>query len=279
MFARLRSVLAVLVTALVLTACIDVEKVVQVKPDGSGVVEETLLMKKEMVAMMKSMAAGMGGEAPAPLLDEAKLQESAAGMGSGVTLLDAEPITTATGEGYRARFAFADINQLRLDQNPGGRAPDTGDATDGPAAADKEEPVTFVFQGGDEPLLIIRPPRGQSPGPSEKANGSGQAPSSPDDPGAQMAMMMMSQFFDGLRVAVYVVPEGEIIETTASHREGSRITLMEMDFGKLIQDPARFQTFVQQEPNSLEEAKTLMKDLPGVKVDHNPEVQIRFRGN
>lgn len=279
MFTQLRLFAAALAVGILLTACVDVETVVHVKPDGSGVVEETVLMKKEMVAMMKSMAAGMGGGAPAPLLDEAKLQESAAGMGSGVTLLDAEPITTETGEGYRARFAFADINQLRLDQNPGGRAPDAGDTTDGPAAADKEEPVTFLFQAGDEPLLVIRPPREEATEQSPKAEDSGNAPAGLDDPGAQMAMMMMSQFFDGLRVAVYVVPEGEIIETNATHREGSRITLMEMDFGKLLKDPDRFQAFVQQEPDSLEEAKSLMKDLPGVKIDLNPEVQIRFRGN
>jgi hypothetical protein len=229
--------------------------------------------------MIKSMAASMGGETPAPLLDEAKLQESAAGMGSGVMLLEAEPISTETGEGYRARFAFADINQLRLDQNPGGRAPDAGDTAEGAAAADKEEPVTFLFQGGDEPLLIIRPPRDEGIDQESKGGGSNEEQATPNDPGAQMAMMMMSQFLDGLRVAVYVVPEGEIIETNATHRQGSRITLMEMDFGKLIQDPARFQAFAQREPDSLEEAKTLMKDLPGVKVDLNPEVKIRFRGN
>jgi len=252
--------------------------VVHVKADGSGVVEETVLMKKELVAMLKGMAT-MGGEAPPELLDEAKLQASAAAMGPGVSLLSAEPFATASGEGYRARFAFTDINQLRLDQNPAARAPDMGDEPDGPAAADKEEPLTFELAGGDQPLLIIRPPREEQSADAEKDEARQTTAESLDDPAAQMAMMMMSQFLDGLRVAVYVVVDGEIIETNATHHEGSRITLMEMDFGKLLQDPARFQAFARQEPESLEAAKALMKDLPGIKIDLNPEVQIRFRAH
>jgi hypothetical protein len=232
-----------------------------------------------MVAMLKGMGGKMGeagGGRQFSLLDKEKLAKEAEAMGPGVTLIDAEPLATETGEGYRARFAFADINQLRLNQNPGERAPNEGGAAGGPPAGDKEEPLAFVFQGGDQPLLTIRPPRGEEPaGAASAAEPEAEA----EDPAdAQAAMMMMAQMFDGLRVAIYIEVEGEIVETNASYRDGSRVTLMEMDFSKLLADPARLRAFVEQEPDSLEEAKALMKDVPGVKVDPNQEIRIRFAG-
>jgi len=270
-----------------LAGCIDVETLVKVKPDGSGTVEEKVLMKKELVAMMQNMGASMGAtgetESGFSLLDRDELEKDAQAMGDGVTLISAEALSTDTGEGYLARFAFEDINALRLNQNPGDRAPSEGGQGDGPEVGSKNETLIFSFTPGDEPVLIIQPPVEDTSGTADAKETTGKAgpeaadaASTADEAAQAQAMMMMQQMFDGLRVAIHLEVEGEIIETNATHRDGSRVTLMEMDFSKLLQDPERFQAFVKSDPDSLEGAKELMKDLPGAKVDLNDEIKIRF---
>jgi len=286
MIRKLWVVFLSMAAAAVLTGCIDVETLVKVKADGSGTVDEKVLMKKELVSMMKSMGASLGaseeGESDFSLLDREELEQDAQAMGPGVTLVSAEAVSTDKGEGYLARFAFEDINTLRLNQNPGDRAPSEGGTGDGPEAGKKKEPVSFSFTPGDEPLLVIRPPAEEKASEgidakkmSDKA-GTEETGDAADEAAQAQAMMMMQQMFDGLRVAIHLEVEGEIVETNATYRDGSRVTLMEMDFSKLIQDPERFQAFVKSDPDSLEDSKELMKDLPGAKVDLNEEIVIRF---
>lgn len=291
MIRKLLTVLLSLIVATALTACIDLEMVVKVKPDGSGTVEEKVLMKKALVEMMKNMGNSLAaieekepGAEPEPefsLLDREELEEDAKAMGAGVTLVSAEPLSTDSGEGYLARFAFEDINKLRLNQNPGDRAPAEGDPADGPEAGKKKEPLSFQFTPGDEPVLVIRAPAGDTSDAAGAGEGTDEADTDAADAeegeeGVAEAMAMMQQMLDGLRVAIHIEVEGEILETNATHREGSRVILMEMDFSKLLQDPERFQAFVKSDPEGMQDAKALMKDLPGAKVDLNEEIEIRF---
>jgi len=51
---------------------------------------------------------------------------------------------------------------------------------------------------------------------------------------------------------------------------------MEMDFGRLIEMPEYLKKFSRSKPQGLEEAMKLMKDIPGVKVDLNEEIFIKF---
>jgi hypothetical protein len=71
--------------------------------------------------------------------------------------------------------------------------------------------------------------------------------------------------------------EGVVVQTNATHREGSRITMMELDFGKLLEMPEKLLQFSQLEPETLEDAKKFMKDLPGIKAEMNKEVMIKFK--
>src|SRR5580765_7106256 len=107
----LRTLALALLAVLGVTGCLQVDKVVKLKPDGSGTVEETVVMSKEVIAQMRQMTSGLGalggdkpaasGAAPAfNLMDEKKLREAAGKMGVGVTFVSAKPVTTASGEGF-----------------------------------------------------------------------------------------------------------------------------------------------------------------------------------
>lgn len=70
---------------------------------------------------------------------------------------------------------------------------------------------------------------------------------------------------------------GKIVETNAIHCEGSRVTFMEMDFGKLLEMPHQLEELNRMKPQGLEDAMELIKNVPGIKVDLNDEVIIKFR--
>ena len=52
----------IMAAAFILSGCIDDTISVTVKPDGSGTIEETVLMGNEFIEMMQEMAKGTGEE-------------------------------------------------------------------------------------------------------------------------------------------------------------------------------------------------------------------------
>ena len=135
----LRLLVAALLFTIGLSGCLQIEKVVKLKPDGSGTIEETVVMSKASIAQMEQMASGFGalGDKKADkkttkpaagfeVMDEKKLKAAAAGMGEGVTFVSAKKIDNETGSGFTAVYAFADISKVKLDQNPGDSLPTSG---------------------------------------------------------------------------------------------------------------------------------------------------------
>ena len=120
--------LAVAALAIVLSGCFQTKTLVKLNADGSGTVEETVLMNSTLAMTMMMGASGMmDGDAMAgsPMLegpyDEAALAERAEAMGA--TLAGVEPIKILFGAGYTATYAFEDINGLRLSTDPEGLFP------------------------------------------------------------------------------------------------------------------------------------------------------------
>jgi hypothetical protein len=71
--------------------------------------------------------------------------------------------------------------------------------------------------------------------------------------------------------------QGSITETNAEYRDGSRVTLMEMDFNKLLSNPEKFKALAKGNPQSLQDSKALLKGLDGVKIESAPEVTVKFQ--
>ena len=118
------SIAAVLLS---LTGCIESTTLVRVRKDGSGEVEESLLMRTDVMQMIMGMSEEMGGEASdLELVSREQLEQQAGQMGEGVTLKSLEKIATESHSGYRAVFSFRDINALEVNQNPDENVPDPG---------------------------------------------------------------------------------------------------------------------------------------------------------
>lgn len=52
---------------------------------------------------------------------------------------------------------------------------------------------------------------------------------------------------------------------------------MEMDFNKVLANPEKFKALAKANPQTMQEAKTLLKEIDGVKVETAPEVKIKFQ--
>lgn len=273
-------VLVLLLSAFVLNGCLDVETVVKVSPDGSGTIEETVIMSGPMIEMMRSMGNMMSEQAEGleqeqfDLFDEEELKEKASEKGEGVGYLSGKKVKTEKGEGYEVVYSFTDINKIRVDQNVSDKVPS------GPGqkkSSAKKEEVAFEFSKGSPAVLRVKLPAKEMDEPERTEEGSKQDVPESMEGQDEMAMEQMKKMFQGMRVSMSVEVQGEITETNATYREGSKVTLIAMDFDMLMQDAAKFKEFSKLNPQSVEEAKEIMKEIPGIKAEMNEEVVIKFK--
>jgi len=242
-----------------------------VKPDGSGTVEQTTLVN---MAALKSMMPGAEQQAGNTAINKADLERTAARMGKGVRLVSAEKATGPNGfEGTRAIFAFDDINEIQVSQDPnmgGGTGPGRS------SEPSSDDPVRFTLtRGGGTSTLAInfvdRP--GAGSGAAATASG-GDMP----DFSNPMMLNMIKTMFNGFKITIGLEVLGTIVKTNAEYVDGPRITLLEMDVAALLADEAKFKALTGKlgPDASLSEVKPYLKDIKGIKID-GPSINVQFR--
>jgi hypothetical protein len=252
--------------ALLMTSCLEHHVTVTLNKDGSGTITEETLMGAKMLAMMEQMAAlgGEGAEVPDPtadLVDKEKAEANAKKMGEGVTLEKVEKIDNNGAKGGRVVYAFKDINavELRFGNSLGDM-----EAGGGEVAGEAEKPTRFAYKDGVLTLKNEAPEKGEVPeGGDEEI-----------DP-AQMAQA--KQMLDGMKMSLKLEFPGGIEETNATHVEGGTVTLMEMDMGKLLDEPGTFAKLQKAQPESPAAMAELLKGVKGMKVDANDELKVKLK--
>ncbi|MEZ5293835.1 MAG: hypothetical protein R2745_22315 [Vicinamibacterales bacterium] len=257
-------------TAAACTGCIRSATLIKVKADGSGTVEQTVLMN---TALMKGMFNGLGGQPSTTpgAMSDADMQRAASRLGEGVTFVSNTPMKTDDGfEGSTAVFAFTDVTKLRVDQDPSLNGSSTGGISTPPKDG---APVTFAFDKGDgaSTLTVTLHDKPQGDAPAAAPTGG------PDMDNPQMLEMMKSMF-KGFKVGIDIEVAGKILKTNADHVSGSRVTLLEMDMETLLQDEAKLKQVQKMlgPTASVSELKPYLKDVKGLKVN-DPVVSIQFR--
>jgi hypothetical protein len=256
--------------SVVASGCINSATLVKIKPDGSGTIEQTMLMNMQALKPMMQGLEQQGAKPAGPAVNEADLKRAAERMG-GVTYVSGEPVKGPNGfEGVKAIYSFEDINKVRVDQDP----QMTG-STSGFSAGQKEDddPVQFKLAkaAGVSTLTVTFPDK-----PSD-VKGATPAEGGPDMSNPQMLAMMKSMF-DGFKVAIDLEVLGTIVKTDADYVSGSKITLLEMDFGQLLQDEEKLkQIQAKVKPGAkISEVKPYLKDVKGIKIN-NPVVTVVYR--
>jgi len=265
---------ALVCVALLCSACLRATTTITVRQDGSGLIDQEVGANPEAMAMLKGFAgaaaeqqksgAGAAASAQPSIFGEPEAKKLADQMG--VKFLSGEPIKTAELEGYRAHYSFDDVTKVKVKMNQ--------DATGGLAESGKtaaEPPFGFQFEKrGTSSLLTINMPE-QKPGSVGPLNqlgmGRGATQNSAQN---EQAVAMMKMMLKGLYVDVTLAVDGKVIKTNAPYVNGSKVTLVQMDFDKLLASEGALQKLQQaNDPRAL-------KDIPGLKVVAEPKVTIEF---
>jgi hypothetical protein len=243
------------------------ETIISVKRDGSGTIEQTVLMQSDILQMMKSMSEETEAS-EFELLDKDELRENAGNMGSGVRFVSAEPMTTEGFEGYKAVYSFDDINTLRINQNPGEIVPAPED--EGAEDDQIKEIITFTFTEGEPSMVTIKFPLNEGEALSqEKDEQQGPTP----DEGQ---MELMKQLYQNMHLSMKMRFEGTIQETNASYRNGSELTLFEMDFGKIFSNEKAIDTLINSKPETIQAMKSMVEETAGITAEMNETVTVRY---
>ncbi len=264
--------LMLVILPLMMCGCFEVSHQIFVNTDGSGRVVERFTMSKAMIKQLdgifSSLPSAKGSKSnKMDLYDRGKLKEDAKSYGPGVTYVSSKRVSTKTQEGYEVTYAFKDISVLRINQNPGDKGPVSSGAK---SKNKKEENITFAFtKGTPARLTVMFPPKQKAPKDKKKARAKDKA-------AQQKEMKEVGDILKDLYIGVTIHPEGRIVETDATYNENGTITLLEMDFEKLLGDEKHFRSFVRKEPETIEETKALLKNLPGFKVELNQKIDIVF---
>ncbi len=262
--------LVLVAASVILVGCINSATLVKVKPDGSGTIEQTTLVNTS--ALKSMMPGGQATETPGSVINKADLERQAERMGKGVRLVSAEPASGGGFEGVKAIYAFDDINQVEVNQDPSMSG--TSDGQFNTAPPKNESPIKFTLtKNGANPVLTIQlqdKPTTADAAPAGPAGGPDMA-----DPAV---LNMMKAMFDGFKVAIDVEVLGSIVNTNAEYVEGSRVTLLEMDMGALFADQEKLKALQGKvKPGaSLSEVKPYLKDVKGIKID-GPTVNVEFK--
>jgi hypothetical protein len=284
---NLLSYAGIAVVILALTGCFQVETVIKVNRDGSGTVEESMLMSKKAIAQLTGLMqdfAGQDGKKPKEkppvfdLYDPPQLKARAARMGEGVSYLSGRRVEEKEFQGYRATYAFKDINRLVMHQNPGKDLAGGAATIDDGSKPDKV-PVIFRFSKGTPSTLTISHQR-------EKASGKPRQTEIYEEPvnekipkadaGTGEDVEKFLEIMQGMKFSLAIEVQGNVVQTNATHREGSRITVMDLDFGKLLGKPEQLAGMKALQMQSLDDAKQVLKAIPGMKIDLNDELTVSF---
>jgi hypothetical protein len=255
---------ALLVAAMLSGGCFQVATVVKLKGDGSGTIEQRILFTQAAMAQMRQLAAASGGGDANPL-SEQQARDAAPSLGQGVTFVSSVPIDSAEGVGREIVYAFSDVTTLKLDQSP---SPPGGPAA-GPDGAERRV-VSFDLTrlaNGNSRLTIRMPQLPALPG--------GTAASPLPSPASPEQFAVVRQMLAGARVEMSIEPAGKLVHTSSPYVAGQRVTLLEMDVDALL--AATSVTDRLQHAHTPEEMKAILKSVPGLKVNLDPELTIEFQ--
>lgn len=276
---KIKILLLLSAVVLVLTGCFEVETNIKLKKNGSGTMEETMLFSQMLMMQMSQMGQAFGGEEESeanenPMYDVEKLKAEAADKGEGVTYASSEAIERDGKSGYKVIYNFKDINTLKYNNDPSKKM---NMPTMGMEDEESDEFVRFQYKNGE---LIINFPVEEDDDSEEYDDDDVEEfdQEGLDDAVDEMAGMdeMMKQMFTDMKFKTTIEFEGGIKKTNATFVDGNKITLMEMDFNKVMENAEAFKTLGTLQSATPAEQKEAMKNLPGVKVETEEKITVKF---
>jgi len=259
--------LSVILPVMFLSGCMSVVTTVKLNRDGSGEIVEKIGVGKGMADIASSMSGATEEGQKSQFMDKEQLKKGADEFGKGVKFVSVSESEDGQMKFFEVVYAFDDINKVSIDQNQGSRV-------QGSAQQDqpnKKEEVGFNFiQGGDSSTLKIRLPKEEADDSEEAVEGA----TSPEMEEAELQMMKM--MFKGMRFAMNIEFNGKITDTNATNVDGNTVTLFDLNFDTLMDNPEMLKKLNAKQPKGIEEAKAILQDIEGLKFELEEEIEIEF---
>ena len=90
---------------------------------------------------------------------------------------------------------------------------------------------------------------------------------------------MIKQMFKGLRMGMDVDVEGKVVKTNSPYVEGSKVTLMDIDFDPFFSEDEGFKALSAKLEKAMGDDRTTMealKEVKGIKIVMDQEISIEF---
>jgi hypothetical protein len=270
---RLITVFSFVFISLLLAGCLQVETTINVAKDGSGTINEKVLLSKTFVNMMKEFAQAFQDSTSTEefsLFKEDEIKADAKDYGEDVKYVSHELISDDNWEGFKVVYAFNDITKIKIQPDPGSKV---GMGDEEGEMGDDEEYYFFKFNKGDVSELIIdRPPLELNSESEENKDTLETSEQNDEEMGEEFLKMM-----EGMKINIAIRVEGNIASTNASYVDGSNITLFQMDFGEMMKNKEAFKEFKNKEPENIEDMKEFMEKFPGMKIEVEKPISVKFK--
>ena len=255
---KIQLILLITASFFLLSGCLTSGIDITVNKDGSGEIIQTFMVIKEYMAFM-----GLGEENSDPnMINKVELKKLAAAMGDGVSLSKVKPAEEdSLYSGYKAYFTFSDISKIRISITPA--------TTPGTSEGDDMNWITFDFEKGRNPVLTIISQSDESDKEVDKHDSS-----EPEETDEGMKEQM-KEIFKSIHFWFKVNVNGKISNTNASYTDGSVVTIIDMNFEKIVENDELFTVITSDKNSDLEDYKDQLEKI-GVKIDDQDRIEIRF---
>ncbi len=256
--------LAVVVLSVPLAGCFTSSTVIHVNADGSGAIDQRTLLTETAVDQLRTFAI-LGGGNPDGVdpTSEANARSMAAAIGTGVSYVSSMPVEDGSAHGRETTYAFTDITQLRVSEQPSLPGNLKLPAAAGGGAAPIAFTVTRAPSGNVVVRILVPRPAIFPTGP----NGEPQPPSLDQ-------INMVKQMLAGARLSVAMEPNGQLVQTSSPFVDGNRVTLIDVDVDRAAADPDLASKL--QGAKTPDAAKAAVNSIPGLKITLDPEITIEF---
>jgi len=271
---KLKFVLAGLIVATMFVGCLQVDTKVNVNKDGSGTIEETVLMKNAVIEMFKQFAAMFDSTSHEEfqMFKEDELKTKAANYGEDVTYVSGEKYVIEGYEGYKVVYAFKDINKIKLNPSPDDKMPINEQESGVVVNDNKEDYLKFHFSKGTPSVLEVEFPKPEA----EEKPGEENTGSAEDSSMNQMNLDKLTEMFDGLKINLILNFKDGIDETDASFVDGNEVTVLQVDFTEILKHKDVLEKLGKTKPETMEQFKEVVGDMKGIKMEFKDRVTIKF---
>jgi len=221
-------------------------------------------MQEEFALMMIGLMT-MGQEDAKPeemvfySLEDVKAQATT--FGPDVQFVRLSPLNNPGYQGYQAEFLVPDVNNLVLHQTPA--SPD--------GELDESAALTFRYERlstGDAHLQVFLPPRVE-PDPEVRT---------PSESATDLEEKKgMLEIYRGMRASIVIEPLGTIVDTNATRIQENRITVLDLDFARLFEDPSTIDLIAGTETHTMDQVLGYLDGYEGVYFEPLPEISITYR--